>query len=126
MSGSDKPTLTVVAGREGPTEGPSSNAARIAVVKAKMQDIPKRKRGRPRKNSPVENVVPKTADANLTKERADAYFDMEPHLCDCVKMGRIAVQLFDDPNRELYDFAVHQAWMMLEELRERYYAKGWR
>jgi hypothetical protein len=31
---------------------------------------------------------------------------MEPHLCDCVKMGRIASQLFDDPDSELYDFAV--------------------
>jgi hypothetical protein len=46
------------------------------------------------------------ADGNgaaLDAKRAEAYFDMEPHLCDCVKMGRIAAQLFDDPDSELYD-----------------------
>ena len=32
-----KPTLTIVAGREGPTEGPYSNAARIAAVAVKLK-----------------------------------------------------------------------------------------
>jgi hypothetical protein len=40
------PTLAIVAGTDGPTEGPYSNAARRADVVAKMQDIRKeRKRG---------------------------------------------------------------------------------
>jgi hypothetical protein len=58
----------------------------------------------------------------VAAKRAKAYADMEPHLCDCVKMGRIADQLFDDPDRELYDFAVHRLVDMLEELRAGYYA----
>jgi hypothetical protein len=66
------------------------------------------------------------ADAAIDAKRAKAYFDMEPHLCDCVKMGRIASQLFDDPDRELYDFSVHRLEEMLEDLRERYYALDFR
>jgi hypothetical protein len=60
--------------------------------------------------------------AAIVAKRAKAYFDMEPHLCDCVKMGRIASQLFDDPDSELYDFAVDRLAEMLENLRKRYYA----
>jgi hypothetical protein len=65
-----------------------------------------------------EDRARRAADA----KRAQAYRDMEPHLCDVVKMGTIAVQLFDDPNRELYDFAVCRLSEMLDELRVRYYA----
>jgi hypothetical protein len=39
-----------------------------------------------------------------------------------VKMGRIASQLFDNPDSELYDFAVDRLAEMLEDLRKRYYA----
>ncbi len=39
-------------------------------------------------------------------------------------MGRIADQLFDNPDRELYDFAVHRLSDMLEELRAGYYAES--
>jgi hypothetical protein len=120
MTAGEKPTLTIVAGTDGSTQGPYSNVARIVDVATKMQGIRKRKRGRPRKN------VPKDADVDLTEERARAYSDMEPFLCDCVRMGRIAQQLFDNPDRELYDFAVNRVAEMLEELRERYYANGWR
>jgi hypothetical protein len=60
--------------------------------------------------------------ATIDAKRAKAYFDMEPHLCDCVKMGRIASQLFDNPDSELYDFAVDRLAEMLEDLRKRYYA----
>ena len=60
--------------------------------------------------------------AAIDAKRAKAYFDMEPHLCDCVKMGRIASQLFDNPDSELYDFAVDRLAEMLEDLRKRYYA----
>jgi hypothetical protein len=55
--------------------------------------------------------------------RANAYFDMEPHLCDVVNMGKIAAQLMSDPNRGLYDFAVCHLSEMLDELKARYYAK---
>ena len=63
-------------------------------------------------------------DGDIKSERAKAYFDIEPHLCDCVKMGRIADQLCMDPDRDLYDFAVHRLAEMLEDLMVRYYAKG--
>jgi hypothetical protein len=59
--------------------------------------------------------------AAIDARRAKAYFDMEPHLCDCVKMERIAAQLFDDPDSELYDFAVDRLAEMLEDLGKRYY-----
>ena len=59
--------------------------------------------------------------ATIDAKRAKAYFDMEPHLCDCVKMGRIASQLFDNPDSELYDYAVDRLAEMLEDLRKRYY-----
>jgi hypothetical protein len=54
--------------------------------------------------------------------RAEAYFDMEPHICDVVNMGTIAVGLLDHPNRGLYDFAVCHLSEMLDELKARYYA----
>jgi hypothetical protein len=69
--------------------------------------------------------TPKAADAEIAR-RAKAYFDMEPHLCDCVKMGRIADQLFDNPDRELYDFVVHRLAEMLEELKAGYYAESFK
>jgi hypothetical protein len=48
---------------------------------------------------------------------------MEPHLCDVVKMGTIAFQLFDDPDRELDDFAVCRLSEMLDEPKARYDAQ---
>jgi hypothetical protein len=55
--------------------------------------------------------------------RAEAYFDMEPHINDVVCMGKIAVQLMSDPDRNLYDFAVAHLSDMLKEFKARYYAK---
>jgi hypothetical protein len=46
---------------------------------------------------------------------------MEPHVCDLVKMGRIAIG--DDPDRELYDFAVYRLSEMLEQFKAQYYAE---
>jgi hypothetical protein len=66
--------------------------------------------------------APKAAD--LAEERAKAYSDMEPHLCDVVRMGEIAMTLFDDPDQGLFVFAVGHLEGMLQELRKRYYAKG--
>jgi hypothetical protein len=81
-------------------------------------------------NSPKAKKVAKTrakakpaqVDPVMAK-RAKAYFDMEPHLCDVVKMGTIAVGLFDHPDRELYDFAVGRVSEMLDDLKARYYAE---
>jgi hypothetical protein len=121
MSRSEKKTtLTIVAGRDGPTEGPHSNAMRIADVAAKMQGTRKGKRGRPRK------TMANDADVDLTADRARAFFDMETYICDVTKMGRIALDLSDHPDRELYNFIVGELAEKLEELRKLYYAKGWR
>jgi hypothetical protein len=50
----------------------------------------------------VTNRKAKPAEVDpVMAKRAKAYFGMEPHVCDLVKMGTIAVQLFDDPDREL-------------------------
>jgi hypothetical protein len=119
----EKPTLTIVAGREGPTEGPHSNAARIAEVKARVQGIRKGKRGRrPGRFDPYnkkELLVQRRDD--IEAKRAQAYADMETFLCEAVK-GTIASNLFDCTNRELYDFAVNQVERMLQDLKKRYYA----
>jgi hypothetical protein len=125
MTMQEKPTLTIVAGREGPTEGPSSNAAKIAAVKAKIPANPRKgkRRGPYRLKAETVQKTPE-GECDLTEERFSAYSDLEPHICDVVNMGRIAVELWDGPNRELYDFAVHEVWEMLEDLRKLYYAKG--
>jgi len=113
-----KPTLTVVAGREGPIEGLYSNA------ETKMPAPPQKRKRRGPYNKAKDQTGP-ASKRDIDQERIEAYSDLEPHICDVVNMGRIAVQLWDGPNRELYDFAVHQAWEMLEDLRKLYYAKGW-
>ena len=38
----------------------------------------------------------------------------------------MTVVLFDDPDRELYDFAVHRLSEMLDELKAHYYAMDFR
>jgi hypothetical protein len=70
----------------------------------------------PSDKPPVTDVDPDDA------RRAKAYFDMEPHICDVVCMGKIAAQLMSDPDRNLYDFAVVHLSEMLDELKARYYA----
>ena len=54
---------------------------------------------------------------------AKAYADMEPHLCDVVRMGEIATSLFDCSDQGLFVFAVGHLEKMLLELRTRYYAE---
>jgi hypothetical protein len=49
---------------------------------------------------------------------------LAPCLCDCVKMGRIASQLFDNPDSELCDFADDRFVVMLEKLKADYYAES--
>jgi hypothetical protein len=66
--------------------------------------------------------APKAAE--LAAKRAEAYSDMEPHLCDVVRMGEIATSLFDCSDQGLFVFAVGHLEEMLLELRKRYYAES--
>jgi hypothetical protein len=61
---------------------------------------------------------------DIEAKRAEAYSDMEPHLCDVVRMGEIAMMLFDNPDQGLFVFAVGHLEEMLLELRKRYYAES--
>jgi hypothetical protein len=56
-------------------------------------------------------------------KRANAYSDMEPHLCDVVRMGEIAMMLFNNPDQGLFVFAVGHLEEMLQDLRTHYYAE---
>lgn len=58
----------------------------------------------------------------VTEKRAKAYAEMEPHLCDIVRMGEIASMLFDDPDQGRFIFAVTHLDDMLRAFRTRYYA----
>jgi hypothetical protein len=66
-------------------------------------------------------LTPKAISA-IEAKRAKAYSDMEPHLCDVVRMGEIASMLFDNPDEGLFVFATTHLEDMLLELRRRYYA----
>ena len=79
MDMQEKPALTVVAGREGPTEGPYSNAARIADVQAKMSAAAKKRKRR----GPNKPRAPKP-ERDIKTERVRAYGDLEEPICDCV------------------------------------------
>jgi hypothetical protein len=63
----------------------------------------------------------KAADVEIAARRAKAYADMEPHLCDLVSMGTIAMDQFDKDDG-LFIFAVGKLEEMLNEFRQRYYA----
>ena len=56
----------------------------------------------------------------VTEKRAKAYAEMEPHLCDIVRMGEIAYMLFDDPDQGRFIFAVSHLDDMLQAFRARY------
>jgi hypothetical protein len=114
----NKPTLTVVAGREGPIEGPSSNAARIADVKAKMIAPRKRRRGRPYKTQAQK------PERDINAERVQAYSDLEDSICDCVNMGTAAAHLACAGERDLAEFMLYQLKPLLQDLHKRYFAKG--
>jgi hypothetical protein len=76
-------------------------------------------------NSFSRNLVkrtPKAADGEIVAKRAKAYAEMEPHLCDVLRMGEIAVRLFDSPDQGQFVFAVTHLGDMLQDLRKRYYA----
>jgi hypothetical protein len=73
----------------------------------------------PSDKPPVTDVDPDDA------RRAKAYFDMEPHICDCATMAKIAAQFVveadNGTNRELV-FAACHLYEMLDALKARYYA----
>ena len=47
------------------------------------------------KKKAARKLTPKAADSQIAEKRARAYSDMEPHLCDLVSMGTIAMDQFD-------------------------------
>jgi hypothetical protein len=119
MTMQEKPTLTVVAGREGPTEGLYSNAARIADVKAKMSAAPQKRKRR----GPCKPRAPKP-ERDINAERVEAYSDLEEIICDCVNMGTAAAHLACAGERDLAEFMLYQLKPLLQDLRKRYFAKG--
>ncbi len=79
-----------------------------------MAKAPKKKKASPKR--------PSRATADVGGKRAKAYAEMEPHLCDIVRMGEIASMLFDDPDQGRFIFAVTHLDDMLQAFRARYYA----
>jgi hypothetical protein len=77
---------------------------------------------RSKKTAPKKRTT-KAADGEIAEKLAKAYSDMEPHLCDVVRMGEIATSLFDCSDQGLFVFAVGHLEEMLLELRKRYYAE---
>jgi hypothetical protein len=71
---------------------------------------------------PTTKPSTKIADGAIEAKRAKAYADLEPHLCDVVRMGEIASMLFDNPDQGLFVFAVTHLEERLDDLKARYYA----
>jgi len=61
-----------------------------------------------------------TVDAN----RAKAYHDREPYVCDLARAAELAMEIFDRP--DLFLFAVNQLDDMLQRFRACYYAVEFR
>jgi hypothetical protein len=77
---------------------------------------------KPVKKKAVRKPKSKVNDREIVEKRAKAYADMEPHLCDVVRMGEIASSLFDSSDQGQFVFAVTHLEEMLQDLRRRYYA----
>jgi hypothetical protein len=73
------------------------------------------------KKKAARKLTPKAADSQIAEKRARAYSDMEPHLCDLVSMGKIAMDQFDK-DKGLFVFAVGKLEEMLNDLKARCYA----
>ena len=78
-----------------------------------MAKTAKKKKAIPRK------PALKAANSESETKRAQAYRDMEPYLCDVVRMGEIAFSLFDCSDKGHFVFAVGHLEEMLLELRKR-------
>jgi hypothetical protein len=70
----------------------------------------------------TEALTEQATKREIEAKRAKAYADMEPHLCDVVRMGEIASLLFDTTDQGRFVFAVTHLEQMLQDLRRRYYA----
>jgi hypothetical protein len=81
-----------------------------------MAKTPKKKKAAPRK------PTPKAANSAIAAKRAQAYSDMESHVCDLANMGKIAMDQFDQ-DEGLFIFAVGKLEDMLNEFKAHYYAE---
>jgi hypothetical protein len=75
------------------------------------------------KKKAARKPTPKAANSKSETKRANAYSDMEPHLCDVVRMAEMAMMVFDNPDHGLFVFAVGHLEEMLQDLRAHYYAE---
>ena len=75
-----------------------------------------------KKKNLVKKHTTKTADREIAEKRANAYSDMEPHVCDLVSMGTLAMDQFDK-DQGLFIFAVRKLEDMLIEFKTHYYAE---
>jgi len=72
--------------------------------------------GGPEKPAPV-----KTAPKSREENWAQAFRDLEPEICDCVRMAGIAVQLHVNED-EAATFAIGHVYEMLRRFKQEYYA----
>jgi hypothetical protein len=80
-----------------------------------MAKAAKKKKATPRKPTPREPSA-------IAAKRAQAYSDMESHVCDLANMGTIAMDQFDK-DQGLFIFAVGKLEDMLNEFKAHYYAE---
>jgi hypothetical protein len=79
-----------------------------------MAKAAKKKKATPRK--------PRATGGKIAEKRANAYSDMEGHICDLVSMGTLAMDQFDK-EKGLLIFAVSKLKDMLKEFEAHYYAE---
>jgi hypothetical protein len=89
--------------------------------KAKKAAKTRAKNARLRANKAKERSAAALTEQAALSKRAKAYADMEPHLCDLVRMGEIAAMMFDK-DEGLFIFATTHLDEMLQEFRRRYHA----
>jgi len=76
------------------------------------------------KKKPARMRSTKPADGEIEAKRANAYRDMEPHLCDCVRWIELADDLSLGDDRPQLDMVVHHATEEIRRLLAAYYALG--
>jgi hypothetical protein len=64
---------------------------------------------------------PPITETEIDKLHSQAFCDLEPEICDCVRMSGIAAQLIMN-NDEAAPFAVAHLYEMLRRFRQEYYA----
>jgi hypothetical protein len=74
------------------------------------------------KKKAARKPTPKAAASATAAKRAQAYSDMESHVCDLANMGTIAMDQFDK-NDGLFIFAVGKLEDMLNEFKAHHYAE---